>query len=48
MAVYPFLLYFFSDLMNYLESVEDSDVGGGGSGTGPVAPILNRSPMNSK
>ena len=46
---------FCSDLMNYLESVEDSD-GGVGSSGGPGAPaangsapiLLNRSPVNSK
>ena len=44
------IIFFCSDLMNYLESVEDRE--GDGDGGPPAAngalPILNRSPLNSK
>ena len=47
------LFFHCSDLMNYLESVENdkesgSESGGGQSSNGTAMPILNRSPMNSK
>ena len=48
---FSLIIFFCSDLMNYLESVEDRE--GVGDGGGPPAangalPILNRSPLNSK